>query len=103
MRRLVEILARRPDVIDERFAGIEHTQLRGVRFAVLGHRLVDGFVAGAGIDRAGFDRLDGGRVAAGIAELEILARDDADLFHGEVRHQMAAGRVDVAEGEALAL
>src|SRR3546814_8447419 len=42
-------------------------------------------------------------MAAGVTErLQIMAGGDAGLLHREVRKQMAAGRVDVAEAEALA-
>src|SRR3546814_13781229 len=42
-------------------------------------------------------------MAAGVTErLQIVAGGDAGLLHREVRKQMAAGRVDVAEAEALA-
>src|SRR3546814_19809254 len=65
--------------------------------------LVDRLVDRTGIADTGRNRLRGGRMAAGVTErLQIMAGGDAGLLHREVRKQMAAGRVDVAETEALA-
>ena len=77
--------------------------LLAVHFAVGNHRAIDRLIQRARIRRAAFHGLRGGGMAAGVANLHVVIGIDAGLLQLVERNQVAAGGVDVAKREALAL
>src|SRR5262249_26323145 len=84
-----------PNVIDKRFRRVEDAHLCLIEFTFSDHGVVNRFIEGAGVYGSRFHGLSCGRMTAAVTELQVCVHVDSGSFQFHVRHQVAAGGVDV--------
>src|SRR5215472_3212493 len=92
-----------PNVIDKRFRRVEDTHFCLIEFTFSDHGVVNRFIEGACIYGSRFHGFSSGRMTAAVTELQVRVHVDSGSFQFHVRHEVAAGGVDVAKREGFPL